>query len=50
MRERVEATIEESGYVPNMLGPSLHFQQTMGDHRYHQQLRERQRHPRHVIL
>ncbi len=28
-RERVEAAIEELGYVPNMLGPSLRFQQTM---------------------
>jgi len=28
-RERVEAAIEELGYVPNMLGPSLRFKQTM---------------------
>jgi LacI family transcriptional regulator len=28
-RKRVEAAIEELGYVPNMLGPSLRFQQTM---------------------
>jgi LacI family transcriptional regulator len=28
-RERVKAAIEELGYVPNMLGPSLRFQQTM---------------------
>ena len=28
-RERVEAVIEELGYVPNMLGPSLRFKQTM---------------------
>jgi len=28
-RERVEIAIEELGYVPNMLGPSLRFQQTM---------------------
>lgn len=28
-RERVEAAIKELGYVPNMLGPSLRFQQTM---------------------
>jgi LacI family transcriptional regulator len=28
-RERVEAAIEELGYVPNMLGPSLRFQQTL---------------------
>jgi len=28
-RERIEAAIEELGYVPNMLGPSLRFQQTM---------------------
>ena len=28
-RERVEAAIQELGYVPNMLGPSLRFQQTM---------------------
>jgi LacI family transcriptional regulator len=27
-RERVEAAIEELDYVPNMLGPSLRFQQT----------------------
>jgi LacI family transcriptional regulator len=28
-RERVKAVIEELGYVPNMLGPSLRFKQTM---------------------
>jgi LacI family transcriptional regulator len=28
-RARVEAAIEELGYVPNMLGPSLRFQKTM---------------------
>ena len=28
-RERVESVIEELGYVPNMLGPSLRFKQTM---------------------
>lgn len=28
-RDRVEAAIQELGYVPNMLGPSLRFQQTM---------------------
>jgi len=28
-RERVEVIIEELGYVPNMLGPSLRFKQTM---------------------
>ena len=28
-RERVEAAIEELGYVPNMLGPSLRFKKTM---------------------
>ena len=28
-RERVEAAIDELGYVPNMLGPSLRFKQTM---------------------
>ncbi len=28
-RARVEAAIEELGYVPNMLGPSLRFKQTM---------------------
>ena len=28
-RERIEAAIEKLGYVPNMLGPSLRFQQTM---------------------
>lgn len=28
-RERVETAIEELGYVPNMLGPSLRFKQTM---------------------
>jgi LacI family transcriptional regulator len=28
-RERVEAAIEELDYVPNMLGPSLRFQQTL---------------------
>jgi LacI family transcriptional regulator len=28
-RKRVEATIEELGYVPNMLGPSLRFKRTM---------------------
>ncbi len=28
-RERVEAVVEELGYVPNMLGPSLRFKQTM---------------------
>lgn len=28
-RERVEAAIEKLGYVPNMLGPSLRFKQTM---------------------
>jgi LacI family transcriptional regulator len=28
-RARVEAVIEELGYVPNMLGPSLRFKQTM---------------------
>ncbi len=28
-RERVEAVIEELGYVPNMLGPSLRSKQTM---------------------
>jgi LacI family transcriptional regulator len=28
-RKRVEAAIEELGYVPNMLGPSLRFKQTM---------------------
>ncbi len=28
-RERVEAAIQELGYVPNMLGPSLRFKQTM---------------------
>lgn len=28
-RERVEAVIKELGYVPNMLGTSLRFQQTM---------------------
>jgi len=28
-RERVEAAIEELAYVPNMLGPSLHFKRTM---------------------
>jgi LacI family transcriptional regulator len=28
-REKVEAAIQELGYVPNMLGPSLRFQQTM---------------------
>jgi LacI family transcriptional regulator len=28
-RERVEMVIEELGYVPNMLGPSLRFSQTM---------------------
>lgn len=28
-RKRVEAAIEELGYVPNMLGPSLRFRQTM---------------------
>jgi LacI family transcriptional regulator len=28
-RERVQAAIEEMGYVPNMLGPSLRFKQTM---------------------
>ena len=28
-RERVEAAHQELGYAPNMLGPSLRFQQTM---------------------
>jgi LacI family transcriptional regulator len=28
-RERVETVIEELGYVPNMLGPSLRFKRTM---------------------
>jgi LacI family transcriptional regulator len=28
-RQRVESAIEELGYVPNMLGPSLRFKQTM---------------------
>lgn len=28
-RARVEASIQELGYVPNMLGPSLRFKQTM---------------------
>jgi len=28
-RSRVEAAVEELGYVPNMLGPSLRFKQTM---------------------
>ncbi len=28
-RERVEAAIQELGYVPNMLGHSLRFKQTM---------------------
>lgn len=28
-RARVEAAVEELGYVPNMLGPSLRFKQTM---------------------
>jgi len=28
-RKRVDAAIEELGYVPNMLGPSLRFQQTL---------------------
>ncbi|MFZ6030824.1 MAG: LacI family DNA-binding transcriptional regulator [Chloroflexota bacterium] len=28
-RQRVESAIESLGYVPNMLGPSLRFQQTM---------------------
>ena len=28
-RERVESVIDELGYVPNMLGPSLRFKQTM---------------------
>lgn len=28
-RERVEAAIEELAYIPNMLGPSLHFKRTM---------------------
>jgi LacI family transcriptional regulator len=28
-RERVEAAVAELGYVPNMLGPSLRFKQTM---------------------
>jgi len=28
-RKRVEAVVEELGYVPNMLGPSLRFKQTM---------------------
>jgi LacI family transcriptional regulator len=28
-REKVEAAIDELGYVPNMLGPSLRFKQTM---------------------
>jgi LacI family transcriptional regulator len=28
-RERVQAAIEKLGYVPNMLGPSLRFKQTM---------------------
>ena len=28
-REKVQAAIDELGYVPNMLGPSLRFQQTM---------------------
>ena len=28
-RQRVEASVEELGYVPNMLGPSLRFKQTM---------------------
>jgi LacI family transcriptional regulator len=28
-RAKVEAAVEELGYVPNMLGPSLRFQQTM---------------------
>ncbi len=28
-RERVETAIEELGYIPNMLGPSLRFKQTM---------------------
>ena len=28
-RKQVEAAIEELGYVPNMLGPSLRFKQTM---------------------
>ena len=28
-RARVEAAVEKLGYVPNMLGPSLRFKQTM---------------------
>ena len=28
-RQRVEAVVEELGYVPNMLGPSLRSKQTM---------------------
>ena len=28
-RARVEAAVDELGYVPNMLGPSLRFKQTM---------------------
>jgi len=28
-REKVQAAIDELGYVPNMLGPSLRFQQTL---------------------
>ena len=28
-QERVETVIEELGYVPNMLGPSLRFKRTM---------------------
>lgn len=28
-REKVEAVVQELGYVPNMLGPSLRFKQTM---------------------